>query len=84
MELKRRRCPHCGSSEIDAYKDDGHIHLKCDDCGKIIKSFKQRQINPVLQEIKKAEDSMLRRAMPSIIILIVFTIIFAIIAKYIS
>ncbi len=42
-----------------------------------------KQIRPELLEIKKAEESILRRAIPLFVGMIVFTVIFAFVLRYI-
>ena len=85
MELSSYRCPNCGSNNLESFKDENKtIHIRCEDCNKILKSYPMKKYPPEIEEAKKAEQSMIPRVLPILIMMIIFTIAFALLLRHIS
>ncbi len=81
--LKKHNCPHCGSHNLESYKDESSLYIKCEDCGKTVKTHTLKKDSKQVAELKKAEGSMLKRIFPTFIGLLIFTILFALFARLI-
>lgn len=86
MVAKSHSCPGCGSSNLESYKDDENLIIKCENCGKVIKSRRIIPLNPEIRELKKLkekEESILRRVWPTFLAMMIFTVIFALAMRFI-
>ena len=85
MELKEHRCSECGSGNLESYKDDNKIYIKCEDCGKKYTIYDIKKKKFVTADCKRLPLSTLRRSlMPFLIGLLAFTVVFALFCRYIS
>ncbi len=84
MELKEHRCSECGSGNLESYKDDNKIYIKCEDCGKKYTIYDIKKIPYELEQIKYNVQHPIRSLMPFLIGLLAFTVVFALFCRYIS
>ena len=84
MELKEHRCSECGSSNLESYKDDKRIYIKCEDCGTKYAIYDIKKIPHELEQIKNNVQHPIRSLVPTLIGILVFTLIFALFCRYIS
>ena len=75
--LTKHKCPYCGSSNLETYKDDKHVIIACEDCKKTIRSHEYKKIRPEPDRIKRQEQSPVKQALPILFWMIVFTVVFA-------
>ena len=82
--VKEHCCPDCGSFKLESYKDEEHVYVKCESCGKVISAHRIKKLRPEIEEVKKAEESLLKTALPIFIWLSLFAVAFGFIARYIT
>ena len=81
MVLRRHKCPHCGGSSFEAYRQDTYIIIRCETCNAVLQKHEVTEFTAEVMEIKNEEESILHMVAPLFLGMMIFTLVFAFIIR---
>ena len=83
MLLKKHNCKSCGSSNIESYKDENYLYIKCENCGNILHKHALKMLPMELARLKYRAQNPIRSSLPLFIGIIILAAIFGIVCRYV-